>query len=41
MKYTDGYFTPMEFQKIVSTFVYNYTQVLRVFTNKIYILNQH
>jgi hypothetical protein len=28
MKYTDGFFTPMEFLKIVSTFVYNYVQNL-------------
>lgn len=26
MKYTLGYFTPMEFLKIVSAFVYNYAQ---------------
>lgn len=41
MKYTDDYFTPMEFPKIVRTFVYNYTKVLRVLVNVIYILSQN
>lgn len=40
MKYTNDYFTPMEFLKIVSTFVYNYVQNLRVFINEIYSLSQ-
>lgn len=41
IKYTDDYFTPMEFPKIVSTFVYNYTRVLRVLINEICILSQN